>query len=150
MTITIPGIGDVAAPARTSSFDGGGDMSTRRWSSVIWLTFVVLTACAAARARPGAPWRPTVEVVNGSCTRVQIFVVVDGEAKELGVVAADTQVRLALPGEVVGAVVQFGVASPDGTSRNYLQPIFRFRSGMEFRLRLLPEDVPVAARATTA
>ncbi len=129
-------------------------MSLRCWSSPIWLTFVLLSACAAATEPqpqpPTGPWQPTVQVENRSRQKLSIFVMVDGEAKELGLVSADARVRIALPREVVGAVVQFGVASPDGASRTFLQPIFRFRPGMEFKLNLLPEDLPVAVKTTTA
>ncbi len=128
-------------------------MSLRRWSSPIWLTFVLLSACAAAPTDPQPPtgtWEPTIKVENRSHQKLSIFVVVDGKAKDLGHVPADTQVTLELPQEVVGAVVQFGVASPDGTYRTFLQPIFRFRPGMEFKLNLLPEDLPVAVKTATA
>jgi len=151
MTIVVSQIVDVAAdPREGRNFDGGGTMSLRRWSSPIWLMLVLLAACAAAAQQRSAPWHPTVEVVNGSHAQVRIIVMVDGDAKDLGLVAVDTQVRLALPEEVVGAVVQFAVASPDGSTRGYLQPVFRFRPGMEFRLRLLPEDVPLAVRTSEA
>ncbi len=122
-------------------------MSPRRWSSAIWLPFVLLGACTAPNAGPmGDPWRPSIEVVNTSRAPVRVFVMVDGEPRDLGLVAADAQVRLALPREAAGAVVQFGIASPDWLSRTFLQPIFRFRPGMVFRLRLLPEDLPVPVR----
>ncbi len=126
-------------------------MSLRRWSSPIWLAVVLLTACAAATEPlpPTGPWQPTVQVENRTHGQLGIFVTVDGKTTDLGVVAADTQVRVALPRDIVGAVVQFGVASADGASRSFLQPIFRFRPGMEFTLRLLPEDVPIAVRTTT-
>ncbi len=117
-----------------------------RWRALRGITFLVLTGCAAATTGdPTAVWHPAVGVDNRSLSPVHVFVVVDGEAEDLGVVKAGSQVSLALPRRVVGAVVQFAVGAVDGSARNFLQPIFRFRAGMEFLLHLLPEQVPPAA-----
>ncbi len=113
-----------------------------------WLwggVFFLLTACAAATTGGAATWHPTVGVDNRSNAPVHLFVLVDGELNDLGVVSAASRVRLNLPRKVVGAVVQFAVGPEEGAERNFLQPIFRFRAGMEFLLHLLPEDVPAVA-----